>query len=120
MSTSRPTNTSRAYWELKAEQVMDRVFENAGRSAPATLHAPPTPPPAASEEPIDVEVQVRYRSGAVPARLTPLQATDADVAADRPHRCRLEFAEEQFSITPGQAAVFYAGEMVLGGGLIQP
>jgi tRNA-uridine 2-sulfurtransferase len=74
---------------------------------------------APPEEPIDVEVQVRYRSGAVPARLTPLQATEADVAVDRPHRCRLEFAEEQFSITPGQAAVFYAGEMVLGGGLIQ-
>jgi tRNA-specific 2-thiouridylase len=31
----------------------------------------------------------------------------------------LEFNEEQFSITPGQAAVFYAGERVLGGGLIQ-
>jgi tRNA-specific 2-thiouridylase len=74
---------------------------------------------APPEEPIDVEVQVRYRSGAVPARLTPLPATEGDVAADRPHRCRLEFAEEQFSITPGQAAVFYAGEMVLGGGLIQ-
>ena len=37
----------------------------------------------------------------------------------RPHRCRLDFAEEQFSITPGQAAVFYAGDTVLGGGLIQ-
>ena len=74
---------------------------------------------APPEEPIDVEVQVRYRSGAVQARLTPLPATEADVAAARPHRCRLEFAEEQFSITPGQAAVFYAGEMVLGGGLIQ-
>ena len=74
---------------------------------------------APPEEPIDVEVQVRYRSGAVPARLTPLPATEADAAADRPHRCRLEFADEQFSITPGQAAVFYAGEMVLGGGLIQ-
>ena len=36
---------------------MDRVFENAGRSAPATLHAPPTPAPAACEEPIDVEVR---------------------------------------------------------------
>jgi len=74
---------------------------------------------APPEEPIDVEVQVRYRSGAVPARLMPLPATEADEAADRPHRCGLEFAEEQFSITPGQAAVFYAGEMVLGGGLIQ-
>ena len=71
------------------------------------------------DQPIDVEVQVRYRSGAVAARLTPLPSTEADRAAGRPHRCQLAFVEEQFSITPGQAAVFYAGEMVLGGGLIQ-
>ncbi|MCX5931280.1 MAG: tRNA 2-thiouridine(34) synthase MnmA, partial [Cyanobacteria bacterium] len=37
----------------------------------------------------------------------------------RPHRAWLSFHEEQFSITPGQAAVFYAGDVVLGGGLIQ-
>jgi len=74
---------------------------------------------APPEEPIDVEVQVRYRSGAVAARLSPVPATAADAAAGRPHRCRLEFEEEQFSITPGQAAVFYAGDRVLGGGLIQ-
>jgi len=74
---------------------------------------------APPEEPMEVEVQVRYRSGPQRARLIPLPETEADRAADRPHRCRLEFAEEQFSITPGQAAVFYAGEMVLGGGLIQ-
>jgi len=74
------------------------------------------PPP---EHPIDVDVQVRYRSGAVAARLSPLPASDADAASGRPHRCRLEFVEEQFSITPGQAAVFYAGDRVLGGGLIQ-
>ncbi len=74
---------------------------------------------APPEHPLDVEVQVRYRSGAVSARLMPLAATELDAAADRPHRCRLDFAEEQFSITPGQAAVFYAGEVLLGGGLIQ-
>jgi tRNA-specific 2-thiouridylase len=74
------------------------------------------PPPQA---PLPVEVQVRYRSAPVQALLTPLQPIEADLAAGRPHRCRLEFAEEQFSITPGQAAVFYAGELVLGGGLIQ-
>jgi tRNA-specific 2-thiouridylase len=74
------------------------------------------PPPQA---PLSVEVQVRYRSAPVQALLTPLQPIEADLAAGRPHRCRLEFAEEQFSITPGQAAVFYAGELVLGGGLIQ-
>ena len=74
---------------------------------------------APPEEPIAVEVQVRYRSGPEPATLIPMPATEADRQAGRPHRCRLEFAEEQFSITPGQAAVFYAGEVVLGGGLIQ-
>jgi tRNA-specific 2-thiouridylase len=74
---------------------------------------------APPSEPLDVEVQVRYRSGPQRARLIPLPETESDRAAERPHRCRLEFAEEQFSIAPGQAAVFYAGEMVLGGGLIQ-
>jgi tRNA-uridine 2-sulfurtransferase len=69
--------------------------------------------------PLAVEVQVRYRSAPVRALLTPLPATAADQQAGRPHRCRLEFADEQFSITPGQAAVFYAGEVLLGGGLIQ-
>ena len=70
-------------------------------------------------QPVQVEVQVRYRSGPEQALLTPLPPTDADAAGGRPHRVNLEFAEPQFSITPGQAAVFYAGEVVLGGGLIQ-
>ena len=39
--------------------------------------------------------------------------------AERPHRGQLAFEEDQFSIAPGQAAVFYDGERVLGGGLIQ-
>jgi tRNA-specific 2-thiouridylase len=74
---------------------------------------------AAPDAPLDVAVQVRYRSAPEAARLTPLPATDADRAAGRPHRCRLVFQEPQFSLTPGQAAVFYAGEVLLGGGLIQ-
>ncbi len=74
-------------------------------------------PPA---EPLELAVQVRYRSGPVPALLIPLEPTATDRQQERPHRVRLEFREPQFSITPGQAAVFYAGEALLGGGLIQP
>ena len=66
-----------------------------------------------------MEVQVRYRSGPVMADLTCIEATETDIAGQRPYRCRLSFDEPQFSITPGQAAVFYEGESVLGGGLIQ-
>jgi hypothetical protein len=66
LSTSRPSNTSRAYWELKAEQVMDRVFDNAGRPAPATLPAPPQPQDAA----IEVEVHDATPAGLqLPPRL---------------------------------------------------
>jgi tRNA-specific 2-thiouridylase len=65
---------------------------------------------APPREPLEVEVQVRYRTAPERARLVPLPSQGL----------RLEFAEPQFSITPGQAAVFYAGEVVLGGGLIQP
>ena len=71
------------------------------------------------QSPLTVEVQVRYRSTPILAELSPLEATDDDHSRERPHRCRLEFQEEQFSITPGQAAVFYDGDTVLGGGLIQ-
>ncbi|WP_409996456.1 tRNA 2-thiouridine(34) synthase MnmA [Cyanobium sp. Aljojuca 7D2] len=77
------------------------------------------PPEEPIVEPLEVAVQVRYRSAPEPARLFPLPATEADRAAGRPHRVRLEFADAQFSITPGQAAVFYEGEVLLGGGLIQ-
>ena len=63
------------------------------------------PPQAA----LQVEVQVRYRSAPELALLTPISDST----------CQLQFLEEQFSITPGQAAVFYAGELLLGGGLIQ-
>jgi len=59
-------------------------------------------------EPREVEVQVRYRSTPEQALLRPL----GDGAAT------LEFVEPQFSIAPGQAAVFYDGEVLLGGGLI--
>ncbi|MBD2777404.1 tRNA 2-thiouridine(34) synthase MnmA [Iningainema tapete] len=60
--------------------------------------------------PIKAEAQIRYRSPAVPVTIIPLENS----------RVRLVFDEPQFSITPGQAAVWYDGEKVLGGGIIEP
>ena len=59
--------------------------------------------------PIRASVQVRYRSPAVPVNVIP---QDGD-------RIKLVFDEPQFSITPGQAAVLYDGDIVLGGGIIE-
>ncbi len=58
--------------------------------------------------PLQAEVQVRYRSGAVPVSIVPIEGD----------RVKLIFPEPQFGITPGQAAVFYQGDLVLGGGII--
>lgn len=59
--------------------------------------------------PIHAEVQIRYRALAVPATIVPLEAD----------RVRVVFDQPQSSITPGQAAVWYDGEVLLGGGVIE-
>ncbi len=64
---------------------------------------------AAPEAPMRVEAQVRYRSQAMPALLTPL--SDG--------RVQLEFEEPIFAITPGQVAAFYQGDLLLGGGVLE-
>ena len=58
--------------------------------------------------PIRAAAQVRYRSQPVPVNLIPIED----------NRFRLVFDEPQFGITPGQAAVWYDGEILLGGGII--
>jgi tRNA-specific 2-thiouridylase len=60
------------------------------------------------EEPISVSTRIRYRHREADSTLTVL---------DR-HTATVRFAEAQDAITPGQAAVFYEGERVLGGGWI--
>ncbi len=62
---------------------------------------------------IEVEAQIRYRSKPVKAILSPINSSK------NKNKCfKLIFDESQSSITPGQAAVFYKGDILLGGGLI--
>jgi tRNA-specific 2-thiouridylase len=54
------------------------------------------------------DAKIRYRTPAAPATITPLSG----------RRARVQFDAPQRAITPGQAAVFYDGHEVLGGGAI--
>jgi tRNA-specific 2-thiouridylase len=60
-------------------------------------------------EPRQCQAKIRYRHTAVPATVRTLPAQAA----------RVEFAEPQSAITPGQAVVFYDDSRVLGGGWIE-
>ena len=63
------------------------------------------PPPAAA---VRVAARVRYRTPETPATVAPIDADSAWLRFDAP----------QPAVTPGQAAVFYDGDEVLGGGFI--
>lgn len=61
------------------------------------------------DAPFSADVQIRYNSSAWPATVTPL-------AHDR---CHVQFDQPRLGIAPGQAAVFYQADRVLGGGWIE-
>lgn len=63
-------------------------------------------PPAAGDE---VEVQIRYRAPATPARITRMDDDLVTIRLDEPQR----------AITPGQSGVVYRGDQLLGGGRIR-
>ncbi|MDE3164199.1 MAG: tRNA 2-thiouridine(34) synthase MnmA, partial [Acidobacteriota bacterium] len=62
------------------------------------------------DAPLRAEVKIRNRHTAAPATLHP---------ASDPSRVEVVFDEPQRAVTPGQGAVFYSGELVLGGGWIE-
>lgn len=97
---------------VKLDAVMNQVVvstrDQAGRSECyvkrinwVSINQPTTP--------IKAEVKVRYRS----------PATLADVIPLDDGRIKLNFSQPQFGITPGQAAVLYDEEILLGGGIIE-
>jgi tRNA-specific 2-thiouridylase len=64
-------------------------------------------PPAG---PLRAQVKIRYKAAPAWATVTPLPQNRAEVV----------FEQRLRDITPGQAAVFYEGEVCLGGGIIAP
>jgi tRNA-specific 2-thiouridylase len=97
---------------VKLDRAMNRVVvgnrTNAGRSECTVrqINWVSIPEPTT---PIRTQVQVRYRSSPAPVNVIPLDDS----------RVKLVFDEAQFGITPGQAAVFYDGDVLLGGGSIE-
>jgi tRNA-uridine 2-sulfurtransferase len=63
---------------------------------------------APPSEPIRAEVRIRHRHSGAPATLVPMG-----------DQIEVRFDEPQRAVTPGQGAVFYSGDLVLGGGWIE-
>lgn len=64
---------------------------------------------SAPDEPFRAAVKIRYKAGAKPALIEPLGAD----------RFRATFDDPLRDIAPGQGAVIYDGDVVLGGGIIE-
>ena len=64
----------------------------------------------ALREPLRAQAKIRYRA--------PLAWAEVRPVAGMPDQAEVVFDEPQYAVTPGQAAVFYADDCVLGGGWI--
>jgi len=60
-------------------------------------------------QPLRCTVKTRYRQSDIPCKIIPINDDNIQVIFDEP----------QIAVTPGQSAVFYQGEICLGGGVIE-
>lgn len=81
-----------------------KLFSKGLKASHVNFTSCPTP-----GEAVHVQVKIRYNQPEVDALLTALSDTEAKV----------EFKDSQKSVTPGQSVVFYSGDVVLGGGIIE-
>jgi len=64
-------------------------------------------------EPMRVAVKIRHKHQPAPAMI------ESAAESAGPDEIRVTFDEPQRALTPGQAAVFYDGDIVVGGGWIE-
>jgi tRNA-uridine 2-sulfurtransferase len=69
----------------------------------------------ALDRPVRCRARIRYRMSEAPATIEPVEPASSDGEAPA---VRVIFDEPQRAITPGQAVVFYDGDVVLGGATI--
>jgi len=67
-------------------------------------------------DPFRAEVKIRYTAKEAAALVTPMNGNQASPELDR--RVQVQFDASQRDITAGQAAVFFQGDVMIGGGII--
>lgn len=83
--------------------------EDENLSAGAKVHTVTWCAGAAPQNAVNASVKIRYRHPGARSAITALNPTEA----------KIDFEVPQASVTSGQSAVFYDGEEVLGGGVIE-
>jgi tRNA-specific 2-thiouridylase len=98
----------RVNWIAPRQNYSVTLAANGGRSSRDAGLARARPSRASAEGSVECTVKIRYNHPGTRAILTPLEN----------QRARIRLCDPQKAVTPGQAAVFYDYDLVLGGGWI--